>query len=821
MPNIFETRPMKKYRIYLLISATLAIAFAWHANSHVSAAERTPEAKRASSNSRNVDWPVYGGQSSSDHYSILSQINSHNVSRLHVAWKFDSEEVGGMQASPLVVGRILYSYTPTQKIIALDASSGQLLWTFDSGIKGTQPARGLAYWHEGKESRLLAGVMNFLYALDPATGRPIKSFGESGRVDLRKQLRGDYTQQSIALTTPGVIYRDLIIVGGRNPETYPSPPGDIRAYDVRTGILRWSFHTIPHPGEAGYETWPKDAWKYAGAANNWPGMTLDEKRGILYAPTGSPVFDFYGSDRIGDNLYANTLLALDAATGKRLWHFQGVHHDIWDRDFPSPPSLLSVLRGTERVDALAQTTKQGYIYLFDRVTGKPLFPIEEQSYPHSDVPGEVTSLTQPRPIAPEPFARQMLTQDMLTSRSPEAHTYALEQFKTFRSEGQFVPLSVDKLTIVFPGFDGGAEWGGSAVDISTGVIYVNANEMAWMGGLIENKMGGTPGEIAYQKLCSVCHGANREGAPPAFPSLLDIGKRQADKEISLAITQGKGRMPGFPMMEDAAMQSLLELLKRDAAKGAKEEMIAAHEAEGNSADNHSGSVSYLEHCAICHGDHQEGIASSFPALLGIGGRMTRQQTTQIIRQGKGRMPGFNSLPEEELKALLGYMKVSDEGPITLSKGTPPQADEEHDLRYGFTGYRKFLDQDGYPAISPPWGTLSAIDLNTGKYLWKIPLGEYPELAANGMTNTGSENYGGPIVTAGGVVFIGATVFDKKIRAFDSHTGRLLWDATLPFAGVATPITYMVDGKQYLVIAAGGGRDHKAPSGGVYVAFALP
>jgi len=819
---------MKPAFVTILLALPVALLLSDTPDEMAQTVPKRAAAPHAQSHSQTVDWPVYGGQAANDHYSALTQINRSNVTRLRVAWTFDSHEPGGLQTSPLIVGRTLYAYTPTQKVIALDATSGKLLWTFDSGIKGTQPARGLTYWHDGSESRLFAGVMNFLYALDPTTGKPIASFGEGGRVDLRKELRGDYQQQSIALTSPGVTYRDLIIVGGRNPETHPAPPGDIRAFDVHTGALRWSFHTIPHPGEPGYETWPPDAWKKSGAANNWSGMTLDAERGIIFAPTGSSVFDFYGADRVGNDLYANTLLALDAATGKRIWHFQGVHHDIWDRDFPSPPALVTLTLNGKRIDAVAQTTKQGYLYLFDRVSGHTLFPIEELPYPASNVPGEITSPTQPKPIAPEPFGRQFLTQDMLTSRTPEAHQFVLDKFKTIRSEGQFIPFSVDKLTIIFPGFDGGAEWGGPAVDPTTGVLYVNENEMAWLGGLTETQSGGTPAEKAYRNLCSVCHGTHREGAPPAFPSLLGIGSRQSDKDIAVAIHQGKGRMPGFPNVNESLMQSLLAFLKsEDAARptgqGAsddKQEMAsAAHEVAGSSEPNPTGAASYQSHCAICHGDRREGIVPSFPALLGMGSRMTKQQTLDIIHNGKGRMPGFTKLSDPELKALLTYLGISD-------ASTNPSPDQEADasgdeMRYQFTGYRKFLDQDGYPAISPPWGTLNAIDLNTGKYLWKIPFGEYPELVAKGVTHTGSENYGGPIITASGLLFIGATIFDKKLHAFDSRTGKLLWETVLPYAGLATPATYMVDGKQFVVISTGGGRDPKAPSGGEYVAFALP
>jgi len=674
---------------------------------------------------QSADWPVYGGQAAGDHYSNLKQINRSNVGALKLAWQYDANETGGLETSPIIVGRVLYAYTAKQKVIALDAATGKLIWKFDSGIRSSQPTRGVAYWSDGKAGRIFAGVMQYLYALDAATGKPIISFGEGGRIDLRKDLRGDYQLQSIALTSPGMIYKDMILIGGRNPETHPAPPGDIRAFDVRTGKLRWSFHTIPHPGEFGYDTWPKDAWRDAGAANNWAGMTLDEKRGIVYVPTGSAVFDFYGADRVGDDLFADTLLALDANTGKRIWHFQGVHHDIWDRDFPSPPALATVVRNGKKIDAVAQTSKQGYLFLFDRSNGKPLFPIEERKVAASDVPGEVTSPTQPVPVAPGPFTRQLLTAEELTTRTPAAHAWAVEEFKTFRNLGQFTPTGLDKETVVFPCFLGGAEWGGPAVDPQRGVIYINANEAACEIALTENKPGGSTGERTYHNQCSICHGDSRAGSPPTYPSLLGVEKRMSDEEIANTIQQGSGRMPGFPNLSGEHLQSLLRYLK-----------------EGKTSGPDKGAI---------------------------------------------------------------YSSASDGAP----------------MKYRITGSNDFIDPDGYPAITPPWGTLSAIDMNTGKYLWKIPLGEYPALAAAGMKNTGSENYGGPILTAGGVLFIGATAYDKKFRAFDSSNGQLLWETTLPYAAVATPATYMVDGKQYVVIASGGGKDPKSPSGSVYAAFALP
>jgi glucose dehydrogenase len=664
------------------------------------------------------DWPAYGGSPENNHYSRLAQIDRTNVKRLSIAWSFDTQEAGGLQTSPIIVDGVLYGITPTQKIFALDAATGKLLWKFGSGIRGTQPDRGLAYWADGKEKRILVGVTNFLYALDAATGKPISSFARDGRIDLRENLgREPASAQSIVLTSPAVIYKDLLIVGGRNPETLPAPPGDIRAYDVRTGKLRWSFHTIPHPGEFGYNTWPKDAWKTSGAANNWAGMALDAQRGIIYVPTGSAAFDFYGADRIGDDLFANCLIALNAQTGGRIWHFQGVHHDLWDRDFPSPPALLT-LKG-KKIDAVAQTTKQGFVYLFDRTNGQPLFPIESRKYPPSTVPGEIAAPVQPLPTLPTPFARQFLTEDLLTTRTPEAHQWALENFKKFRSEGQFVPFSVGKDTVIFPGFDGGAEWGGPAVDTETGIIYVNSNEMAWTGALAPNT-GENSLRAIYMSQCSVCHGEKLTGSPPAIPSLVDVGKRLTAAQIAATIKSGKGRMPGFPNLTEDHLFTLIDFLTS--------------------------------------GENKE-LSGSAPAAVS--------------------------------------------------------------MKYRFTGYHRFLDPEGYPAIAPPWGTLNAINLNTGEYVWKVPLGEYPELAAKGQKNTGTENYGGPIVTAGGLVFIGATNFDKKFRAFDKSSGELLWETSLPFAGNATPATYEVNGRQFVVIAAGGGKDPKSASGGVYIAFALP
>jgi quinoprotein glucose dehydrogenase len=665
--------------------------------------------------SRNVDWPMFGGTPDNTHYSTLSQITPANVGKLKVAWTYQThDEFKGseMQTNPVVIGGVLYGTSPKLRVFALDATTGKELWSFDPNFGKPAPSR---FRHRGlvvTSDRVLVTYRNLLYALDRKTGKPIPTFGDSGAVDMRTAFDRPMERITISASTPGVVYGDLYIIGSTVSESLPSSPGDIRAYDVQTGALRWVFHTIPRPGEFGYETWPADAWKVSGGANAWSGVTIDQQRGIVFAATGSAAFDFYGANRIGDDLFSNTLLALDAKTGKRIWHFQAVRHDLWDWDFPAAPTLVTVKRDGRDVAAVAQITKTGFVYVFDRATGKALFPIEYRKVPVSTVDGERAAEMQPFPVSPPPFVRQTLTEDMLTTRTPAAHDSALKLFRAYKTSGMYDPPNT-RGTIIFPGVDGGGEWGGPAFDPSSGLLYVNANEMPW-----------------YHKLVA-----------------------RSDKSL------------------------------------------------------------YGANCASCHGDDQKG-SPDIPSLIGVGDHKSRDDIAKVIREGTGRMPGYaGTLDNAAVNDLVNFLLTGHD--VAEQASSNPNF-----LKYRSTGLKIFQDPDGYPPITPPWGTLSAIDLNKGEIKWHIPFGEYPALAAQGITNTGSDNYGGPVVTANGLLFIGATTYDRKFRVFDKASGQLLWETLLPASGNATPSLYMVNGKQYVVIACGGGKND-APSGGTYVAFALP
>lgn len=679
-----------------------------------------------------VEWPAYLGDAGATHYSRLSELTPENVAQLQPVWTWRSGDMRGNktqnQCNPLMVGGILYVTTPGLAVAALDAATGQQRWRFESG-QTAGLSRGLATWTDGKQRRIYFGAGRFLHALDAATGQLATDFGEGGRIDLSENLGRDARGLNLFVNTPGVIFRDLIIMGMRVGEgPAPAAPGHIRAYDVRSGRLVWTFRTVPQPGEPGYETWPPDAWQRAGGANVWAGMTVDEERGMVFCPTGSASFDFWGGDRVGDNLYANCLLALDAATGRRIWHYQFVRHDLWDRDLPAPPTLVTVRREGRDIPAVAQPTKSGHVFVFHRETGEPLFPIVEDIAPSSDLVGEVTAPTQPRPLKPEPFARQIFSADQITQRTPEAYRAVLERFIRLRPHAPWVPPSKEG-TVIFPGFDGAAEWGGAAAD-PEGILYVNSNEMPWILTMIDMRDGGgSLGRHVYLQNCTGCHGADLRG----------------------------------------------------------------------------------------------NAAANIPSLVDVGSRLTRDQMADVILRGRGVMPAWGFLSAKERGAVVDFLRGEAEKDGTLVSmslpGAPAAERPAGSPPYTHTGYNRFLDPDGYPAVKPPWGTLNAIDLNTGEYLWRVPLGEYPELIAQGIPPTGTENYGGPVVTAGGLVFIAASR-DEYIRAFDRRNGRELWRARLPAAGYATPAVYSVGGRPFVVITCGGGKSG-TPSGDAFVAFSLP
>ena len=662
-----------------------------------------------------ADWPVYGGSDDHTHYTTLSQISPANVRQLRVAWTYDTrDEFPGseMQTNPVVVDGVLYGTSPRLRVFALDAATGRELWSFDP-THGAPPTSRIR--HRGvvvTGDRVIFNYRNRLYALDRHTGQPIPTFGDSGYVDLRAGLGRPVEGLSVSASTPGVVFERLLIMGSTVPEALPSAPGDIRAYDTETGKLVWSFHTIPHPGEPGYETWPPDAWKISGGVNAWSGVTLDAHHAMVFVATGSASYDFWGGNRVGDDLYANSVIALDARTGKHIWHYQVLHHDLWDRDLPAAPVLVTVHHRGRRVDAVAQITKTGHVWVFDRMTGEPLFPVVDRAVPATTLPGDRAAPTQHFPALPPPFTRQRITRADLTTRTRAAHDTALKLFERYGTKDPFDPPN-EHGTIIFPGVDGGGEWGGPAFDPETRLLYVNANEMAWLLKLVP----------------------------------------RSDKSL------------------------------------------------------------YAANCASCHGENRQGSAMA-PSLRDIAQRRTPQQIAQIIREGTGRMPAFESALEGRAVAdIVNFL-------ITGRDSSAAVGPDPFGVPYRNAYFDIFLDNEGYPAIAPPWGTLSAIDLDAGKIRWKIPFGVYPKLAARGLTNTGTDNYGGGIVTKNGLFFIGATTYDNTFHAFDKRTGKLLWSATLPAAGNATPSTYMVNGKQYVVIACGGGKNG-ARSGGTYVAFALP
>ncbi|HKP32623.1 MAG TPA: PQQ-binding-like beta-propeller repeat protein [Chitinophagaceae bacterium] len=680
-------------------------------------------------------------------YSSLTQIDTNNVTQLQIAWIYntgdaDSVNHSQIQCNPIVVDSFLFGTTPQMKLFAVNAATGKMKWVFnpfDSIANNNKRfffimnnSRGVAYWSDGKDDkRIFFTAGPNVFCVNATNGKLVTQFADSGTLDLHDGLDRDVKDLFVTATTPGVIYKDLLIMGTRVDEGAAAAPGHIRAFDVRTGKRQWIFHTIPHPGEFGFDTWEDStAYKNIGGANNWNGMSVDEERGIVFVPTGSASYDFYGGKRKGANLFADCLLALDASTGKRIWHFQQIHHDVWDRDLPTPPALITVTHNGKKIDAVAQPTKTGFVYLFDRETGKPLFPIEERAVSYnSELIGEKLSQTQPFPTKPAPFVRQIFTENDINDLIPDTSREDLrKKLSTYKTGEMFMPPSKQG-TIFFPGLDGGAEWGGPAFDPATGILYINANEMPWIITIADVK-----------------------NEAPKKESNLDAGKR--------------------------LYQSL---------------------------------------CMSCHAPNREG-GGNYPTLIGVSKKYSEKQFRDLVTGGRRMMPAFKQLSDDEIGAISSFVFDLKAKQKMTYNAPPKPIDTFLNLPYTITGYNKFLSKEGYPAIKPPWGTLNAIDMNKGEIVWKIPLGEYPEFKAKGI-ETGTENYGGPVVTAGGLVFIAATR-DSKIRAFNKRTGKLLWEFELPAPGFATPAMYELNGKQYLVIACGGGK-LGTKSSDAYVALAIP
>ena len=691
----------------------------------------------AKENNHNTSWKSYRATPDVSQFSSLAQIDTTNVHLLRPVWTYstgDADKRTTIECNPIMVEGLLYVTSPQLKLIALDAATGRKVWSFnpqrDKGSAGVN--RGVTYFDDGKDGAILFPQGYYLYSLNAKTGALNTAFGSEGKIDLRKNLGKNPENLTVSLTTPGIIYKNMIIIGSATGEGYNASPGHIRAYNVQTGDFRWIFHTIPAKGQEGNDTWQWIEGENYGGANNWGGLSIDLERGWVFAATGSATYDFYGANRIGDNLYANCVIALNAETGEKIWHFQAVHHDLWDYDLAAAPNLVKFPYQEKMIDALAQGTKMGTLILLNRETGEPLFPMEERSVPASDVPGELASSTQPFNIGIQ-LTRKGLTEDYLTDISPSANRFAREQLQKYRNDGFYTPPSLQG-TITYPSTRGGMLWSGASYDSKKNILFTNVNHI---------------------------------------PLILEIGP------VNEAIAQ----------------------------------MNMQHEGKIASGASLQGQKIYLLNCATCHGSARQGVENAFPTLTELNDRYSRSEVQKIVTHGKGLMPAYPQFNEQQLGNLLNFlMEVDTIVDETIEK--PEMA------KYVLKGFRLFLDQEGFPASKPPWGTLAAVDLNSGKILWQVPAGTYPVLEKRGLPNTGTQMFGGCVATAGGLVFLGATA-DERFRAFHSGTGEELWSYQLPAGGYATPSIYETDGKQIVVIAAGGGNRNGTPSGDTYFAFALP
>ncbi len=681
-------------------------------------------------------WSDYAGSADAAQYSTLAQIDRSNVSRLEVAWSYSTGDNNVYFFAPLVVDNVAYVLARNNSIVALDASTGAEIWAHPTQ-PGALTNRGINYWEseDRSERQLLYANDHFLMALDARTGKPNETFGTNGRVNLKEGLGRDPASLSLVQShSPGRVFEDMLILGSATNEGYGSAPGDVRAFDVRTGEIVWTFHTIPHPGEFGYDTWPEEAWKTVGGANVWTEFSVDVERGIAFLPVASAKYNFYGADREGANLYSNSLVAVDARTGERRWHFQFVHHDIWDYDPATAPKLLTIEHEGQDLDVVAQATKQGFLYVFDRVTGEPVWPIEERPVPTgTEMPRETLWPTQPFPTRPPPFARQSFTADDLNPfLDPEEKARYRAYVLGARNEGLFTPPGRGD-TVQMPGNNGGSNWGGAAADPAGGLLYVVSKDHPAMLRLEPDRAQQIP--------------------PPDEPEL-------------------------------------------------------------------RGQYLYDVHCHTCHATDLQDNDRAVSSLAGVKDKLSAKQLSRVIREGQGPMSGFPSLPDSDVRLLVDYL----ENPVPLPVSARDLEVQLSDSARFVSGFGLMRASNGQSPIGPPWSTLTAYDLNDGTISWQIPLGEVPELAAKGITDTGSVYPKvGPVLTAGGLLFAGTR--DKKVRAFDVSSGEILWEREVGAALEGIPAVYEAGGRQYVLFCAsaqaGLNRETAETIEGAYVAFALP
>jgi quinoprotein glucose dehydrogenase len=688
-------------------------------------------------------WRDYGGGPDNSKFVAFDQINKSNVGKLAPVWSYPTRDANSYSFNPIIIGKVMYVLARGSSLVALDATTGREMWVHEN-LPG-MAYRGINYWESvnHKDRRLIFQINYYVEELNADTGKSILTFGNQGLVDLRVGLGRDLgTIPRIKNDTPGKVFGNVVILGSSTGENYLAPPGDIRAYDVISGKMVWTFHTVPHPGEPGYETWPKDAWKYAGGTNVWGEITLDPKTGIVYAPTGSPTYDLYGADRIGNDLYADCLLAIDARTGKLLWHFQDVHHDLWDYDLAAAPQLITIHHNGKEIEAVAQAGKNGFLYVFDRNTGKPVWPIQERPVPKSDVPGEIASPTQPFPTAPPPFAMQKFNVADLDPylMSDQERAEWKTRLEATNNQGLFTPPSATKESVEMPGAYGGANWGATASNPPKGLVYVMYDNLPSIVPRVSVKpfggggggRGGTSGSAIYQNNCAACHGSDHEGTGRA-PSLVGIESQRDLDNFKQFVGAGRGDMPAFPGLDSAQLQRLYSFL--------------TGQLEGNGS-----------------------VYSAYGPTQKLGGPVV----------GSGGAPG----------GLLRFA-TKDPGGLPYPEGVDAPARMYSD--YGMN----------YPQIvRPPWSGLAAYDLNTGTLQWNIPLGEEPEATKKAGKDTGlvhGANHRGIIVTSTGLLFVNCA--DSKLRAFDAETGKIVWSYQLPTGTEGIPAMYEVDGREYLVVGA--------------------